>query len=264
MEFFTLASGSSGNCAVLRTQEDCFLIDAGISCRRIEQSLRARGLSLSALTAVFITHEHTDHIGGLATLLKKCAAPIYASRGTAGALRNTLTAAPGRICAIPCGDTADFSSCRVRLFALSHDTGDPTGFRFDGTDGSLGVLTDTGIVTDEAREVLLGVDTLLLESNHDVGMVENGPYPYHLKKRILGREGHLSNAAAAEFALSCVKHGTQDILLAHLSAENNTPAAAEYTVARALQKGGHNVRLTVAPRDTMSEVHLCRKSPSFV
>ncbi|MBR7146210.1 MAG: MBL fold metallo-hydrolase [Oscillospiraceae bacterium] len=264
MEFFTLASSSSGNCSVLRTETECFLIDAGISCRRIETALREKGLSLASLSAIFITHEHTDHIGGLATLLKKCSAPIYASRGTAGALRNTLAAAPGRICAFPCGDEMEFSSCRVRSFAISHDTDDPTGYRFDAPDGSLGVLTDTGFVTDEARQALLGVDTLLLESNHDVGMVENGPYPYHLKRRILGDRGHLSNAAAAAFALECVKCGTQDILLAHLSAENNTPSVAEYTVARALQKGGHSVRLSVAPRETTSEVHLCRKSRSFV
>ncbi len=264
MEFFTLASSSAGNCAVLKTETDSFLIDAGISCRRIETALRAKGLSLAQLTAIFITHEHSDHIGGLATLLKKCTAPIYASCGTAGALRNTLAAEPGRICAFPRGDELEFSACRVRSFAISHDACDPTGYRFDSPDGSFGVLTDTGFVTDEARETLLGVDTLLLESNHDAGLVENGPYPYHLKRRILGREGHLSNASAAEFALECVKCGTQDILLAHLSAENNTPSIAEYTVARALQKGGHSVRLGVAPRDTTSEVHLCRKSRSFV
>ncbi len=264
MEFFTLASSSSGNCAVLRTGTDCFLIDAGISCRRIETALCTQGLSLDALSAIFITHEHDDHVKGLATLVKKCTAPIYASRGTAGALRNTLPASPERIRALPDSGETEVSSCRVRSFPNSHDTVAPAGYRFDCSDGSLGILTDTGVITPEAHETLLGVDTLLLEANHDVGMVENGSYPYYLKKRILGERGHLSNAAAAEFALECVKRGTQDILLAHLSAENNTPALAEYTVARALQKAGYSVRLTVAPRETTSEVHLCKKSLSFV
>ena len=127
-------------------------------------------------------------------------------------------------------------------------------------DGSYG---RTGFVTDAAREALAGVDTLLLEANHDVETLQYGPYPYFLKRRILGDEGHLSNDAAAEFARLAVQSGTRDILLAHLSKENNTPELAEYAVARALQSAGLSVRLGVAPRDTMSEVHLCRRSPSF-
>lgn len=117
--------------------------------------------------------------------------------------------------------------------------------------------------TDAAHEALAGVDTLLLEANHDVETLQYGPYPYFLKRRILGDEGHLSNDAAAEFARLAVQSGTRDILLAHLSKENNTPELAEYAVARALQSAGLSVRLGVAPRDTMSEVHLCRRSPSF-
>lgn len=107
------------------------------------------------------------------------------------------------------------------------------------------------------------MDTLLLEANHDVETLQYGPYPYFLKRRILGDEGHLSNDVAAEFARLAVQSGTRDILLAHLSKENNTPELAEYAVARALQSAGLSVRLGVAPRDTMSEVHLCRRSPSF-
>ena len=122
---------------------------------------------------------------------------------------------------------------------------------------------EAGFVTGAAREVLAGVDTLLLEANHDVETLQYGPYPYFLKRRILGDEGHLSNDAAAEFARLAVQSGTRDILLAHLSKENNTPELAEYAVARALQSAGLSVRLGVAPRDTMSEVHLCRRSPSF-
>lgn len=256
MELYTLASGSSGNCSLVRAGEALLLIDAGISCRRIERSLSALELTLDDLSAVFLTHEHTDHINGLKTLAKKCAAPIYASRGMTCALP---------VCTTPfdAGDTLTLSGCRVHSFSTSHDAADPVGYRIDGTDGSLGILTDTGIVTDAAAKTLAGVDTLLLEANHDIAMLRAGPYPHFLKQRILGAEGHLSNDAAAEFARFAAKNGTRDILLAHLSKENNTPALAEYAVARALQSAGLSVRLGVAPRDTMSEVHLCKRSPSY-
>ena len=234
MEFYTLASGSSGNCSLVCAGDTLLLIDAGISCRRVEQSLRALGRTLGDLTAVFITHEHADHVGGLATLSKKSAAPVYVTRGV-----SHLLTCP--VVAFTAGDTLEFAGCTVRSFSTSHDAVDPVGYRVDAA----------------------GVDTLLLEANHDVETLQYGPYPYFLKRRILGDEGHLSNDAAAEFARLAVQSGTRDILLAHLSKENNTPELAEYAVARALQSAGLSVRLGVAPRDTMSEVHLCRRSPSF-
>ena len=263
MEFYTLASSSSGNCSVVLAGKMCLLIDAGISCRRIEQSLKTIGLTPAAVTAALITHEHSDHTKGLATLLKKYHFPVYASTGTAAALAESLgTSAP--IVSFSCGEELSFPLCRVKSFPLSHDAADPTGYRIDTADGSLGILTDTGVITDGAEATLPGVDTLLLEANHDVERLKAGPYPYPLKKRILSRLGHLSNETAAAFALRMVRAGTTDILLAHLSAENNTPALAEYAVARALQERGESVRLCVAPRDTISEVHLCRKSHSYV
>ena len=164
------------------------------------------------------------------------------------------------------GDVFAVGALEIRSFRTSHDAADSVDYRIDGPDGSLGALTDTGYVTDAAAQALEGVDLLLLEANHDVETLQCGPYPYHLKRRILGEHGHLSNDAAADFALHCVKHGTRDILLAHLSAENNTPAMAEYAVARRLQAAGCSIRLGVAPRDRMSDLHevtACRKSPSF-
>ena len=259
MEFFTLASGSSGNAALAREQDTALLIDAGISAKRIAQSLAEIGLSLDALDGILITHEHVDHIQGLRTLCKKCAVPIYASRGTA----QSLGFAGSALRIFDAGERFTLGAFDVTTFPSSHDTADPVGYRLDCADGSLGFLTDTGFVTSDAYDALLGVDTLLLEANHDTEMLRNGRYPYPLKKRISGKYGHLSNAQAAEFAVDSVRHGTRDILLAHLSAENNTPAAAEYAVLRALQQRGYSVRLCTAPRDTVSEVHLCRRSPSF-
>lgn len=259
MEFYTFASSSAGNAALVCSGETRLLIDAGISCRRIEQSLGALSLRLSDLSAVLISHGHIDHVRGLATLQKKCAAPLYLSAAAGEAL--PLTA--GRARFFSAGEAFSIGSLRVLPFQTSHDAPGSVGFRIDGEDGaSLATLTDSGIVTDEAFAAAAGAATLLLEANHDVSMLRAGPYPYPLKQRILSERGHLSNDAAAAFAVEAVRAGTQEILLAHLSGENNTPQLAEYTVARALQAQGLRIRLSAAPRDTISEVHLCRRSPS--
>ena len=246
-------------------QGDATLIDCGETEVLIDGGTNSAGKDVVAAIAPYIdgkldyviaTHPDADHVGGLATLSKKSAAPVYVTRGVSHILTCPVVA-------FTAGDTLEFAGCTVRSFSTSHDAVDPVGYRVDAADGSLGILTDTGFVTDAARESLAGVDTLLLEANHDVETLQYGPYPYFLKRRILGDEGHLSNDAAAEFARLAVQSGTRDILLAHLSKENNTPELAEYAVARALQSAGLSVRLGVAPRDTMSEVHLCRRSPSF-
>lgn len=259
MEFYTIASSSAGNAALVRQGSTTILIDAGISCRRIERALASLALSLSDLDAILITHEHIDHVRGLGTMQKKCASPLYASAGTAAA----LSWPEERLCIIASGERFRIGEMRVLPFSTSHDSRESLGYRIESEDASLAVLTDTGIITEQARDAALGADLLLLEANHDVEMLKTGPYPYYLKQRILSDCGHLSNEVAAAFALECAKNGTQDILLAHLSGENNTPQLAEYIVARALQANGLSVRLSTAPRDTMSEVHLCRRSPSF-
>ena len=259
MEFYTLASSSAGNAALVCHENTHILIDAGISCRRITQSLAALSLTLDDLDGILITHEHIDHVRALGTLQKKHAVPLYASFGTAAALDYP---AP-YLHAFAADETFTIKDLQIRSFRTSHDAKESVGYRIESSDGSLAVLTDTGFITDDAHDAALGADMLLLESNHDVIMLKNGSYPYYLKQRILSEYGHLSNDAAAEFAIECVRAGTSDILLAHLSDENNSPELAEYTVGRALQSSGLSVRLATAPRDTISEVHVCRRSPSF-
>ena len=259
MEFYTLASSSAGNAALVCHENTHILIDAGISCRRITQSLAALSLTLDDLDGILITHEHIDHVRALGTLQKKHAVPLYASFGTAAALDYP---AP-YLHAFAADETFTIKDLQIRSFRTSHDAKESVGYRIESSDGSLAVLTDTGFITDDAHDAALGADMLLLESNHDVIMLKNGDYPYYLKQRILGECGHLSNEAAAEFAVECVRAGTSDILLAHLSDENNSPQLAEYTVGRALQASGLSVRLSAAPRDTISEVHVGRRSPSF-
>ena len=255
----TLASGSSGNALLLSCGESYILLDAGISCRRITAALRELGLELGSLTAILITHTHADHISGLQTLLKRCAAPVFTTE-----LSWRLPGAETRLDALDFGIPQSIGEFAVTAFPTSHDAPGSCGFRLDAAGGAVGVLTDTGYVTDEAAQVLPGVSLLVLESNHDVEYLRSGPYPYTLKQRILGSQGHLSNDDAAAFAAQMAVGGTRCIVLAHLSRENNTPQRAYDTVRRALDACGASVELLVAPRDELSPAYetenaLCRR-----
>lgn len=263
MILHTLSSGSQGNCLLLSDGGTHLLVDAGISTRRIRAGLAQLGVPMEQLSGVLITHEHADHISGLATFIKHYAIPLYTSPGTARQLAFRLAGVEPLLRQQEPGSVFSVGGCRVTAFATSHDAAQSMGFRVDGS-GTVGILTDTGYVTQEAAAVLPGVDTLVLESNHDVDMLRSGPYPYYLKQRILSRQGHLSNEAAAEFAAQMALSGTRQIVLAHLSRDNNTPLRAQETVARALRLAGAEAELTVAPRSELSRAYeagegLCRK-----
>ena len=173
MEFYTIASSSAGNASLVCHEDTHILIDAGVSCRRITQSLASLDLTLEDIDAILITHEHVDHVRALGTLQKKCAVPLYASRGTAAALDYPAE----RVHAFAPGDALTVGSLRALPFRTSHDARESVGYRIESDDGSLAVLTDTGYITDEAHDLALGADTLLLEANHDVEMLTTGPYP---------------------------------------------------------------------------------------
>ena len=249
----TLASGSSGNSLLLSCGKTHILVDAGISCRRITASLRELGLAPGDLSAIFITHIHKDHISGLQTLLKHTAAPVVGSGRTCRELIWRFAGMEDRVQEIPMCCEQLIGSCRIVAFPISHDAPGACGYRIDTADGGVGILTDTGYVTKEAAEILPGAELVVLEANHDVEAVCSGSYPYYLKKRILGVEGHLCNEDAARFAVTLAKSGTTQILLAHLSKENNTPAMARNAVERALCTAGLFPELVVAPRDQLSE-----------
>lgn len=251
----TLASGSSGNALVISCGGTHLLLDAGISCRRITAGLRALGLELDDLSAILITHTHTDHISGLQTMVKHCAVPLCGSGQTLRGLRYRLAGLEDRSRELPLCRCTAFADCAVTPFPISHDAPGACGYRIDTPDGSIGLLTDTGYVTEEAAEILPGVDLAVLEANHDIETLRSGSYPYYLKQRILGSEGHLCNEDAARFAVTLADNGVSEIILAHLSRENNTPAMARSTVETALSAAGLTPELSVAPRDTMSETH---------
>ena len=247
----TLASGSSGNAALLSREGTSVLLDAGISCRRIRTALRTMDLDLFDLSAIFITHTHSDHISGMQTLLKNCDVPVYASQRTCSELAYRIAGIEPRLHSLRWEESLSIESLTVTPFPTSHDAPGSTGYRFD----DLGVLTDSGYVTEEAHAVLAGCSLLMLEANHDIDKLRSGPYPYYLKQRILSNQGHLSNAAAAEFAVELASSGTREFLLAHLSAENNTPELAIDTVSDALNAAGLTPRLSVAPRSCISDCY---------
>ena len=225
MELRVFASGSSGNCLLLSSGSTHILIDAGISKRRIEQSLAQSGLSMREIGGVLITHEHSDHISGLKMLIKHCAPPIYAPRTVANRLRGCLPEAEGLLHVIPVNEAFTIGALTVTAFHTPHDTDESVGYRVEG-EGIFALATDMGHVTEEVFSALSGADTVLIESNHDEEMLRYGPYPVYLKRRILSDRGHLSNACCAQLSRKLALGGTRRIILGHLSRENNTPALA--------------------------------------
>ena len=250
----TLASGSSGNALLLRWEGGRVLVDAGVSCRRIGRGLQDLGLTLGDLDAVLITHTHADHIAGLQTLLKRTDCPVYASAPAGRDLLRRLVLLEDRL--REAAGTFFVGDCAVTPFPTSHDSPGALGYRFDTPDGGFGLLTDSGVVTPEAEAVLPGVALAALEANHDVEAVRSGPSPYFLKERILGPGGHLSNEAAAAFAVTLARAGAREIVLAHLSQENNSPAMALRAVETALRAAGLSPRLSAAPRDRLSGAYV--------
>ena len=256
----TLASGSEGNCLLLSGGSVHLLVDVGISARRITASLRSLGLSPCDVAAVLLTHEHTDHTAGLATPDQAVPpAPLRQRRHSRRPV-SPLPRPAGRAAPHPPPVRVRPGDVTVTVFPTSHDAAGSVDYRFDRLGASVGVLTDTGFVTDEAEQALRGVGLMVLESNHDVEWLLSGPYPYYLKQRIAGRCGHLSNDDAAAFARRMAESGTRRFVLAHLSRENNTPARALQTMETALS--GLPAAVEVAPRGELSacyeaEVTLC-------
>ena len=258
----TLASGSEGNAALVCADGLHILVDAGISARRMETALKALGHPPDTLSAVFITHTHSDHTAGLRVFLKHTALPVFASPATCAVLSRQVPAVAELLHPLAPGLAQELGGLTVTPFATSHDAEGSMDFRFDTPTASAGILSDTGYVTEAAEEALAGVDLLLLESNHDVTYLQTGPYPYPLKQRILSDRGHLSNDAAAAFACRMAKTGTRQFVLVHLSKENNTPVCALHTVECALRGGGFaDVHLTVAPRGECSEAYIAEGLP---
>ena len=243
----TLYSGSGGNSTLVQADGVRLLIDGGGSCRRLCQGLAEQGVTLQDLSAVLITHSHSDHVSALRVLQNKCPAlPLYATPQTAAAasLEGVLPLKEG----VP----LFVGEARVLPFATPHDAPGSVGFRVECASGSLGYATDIGFVSPEVEQRLSGCPVVVLESNYDAQMLRSGPYPPLLKQRIASQGGHLDNALCARLALRLAQRGTKQLILAHLSRENNRPTLAYGATASALRAGGAtqaDIYLQVAPTD---------------
>ncbi len=251
-----LFSGSSGNCIYVKYNNEEILIDAGVSYKKICLALNKAGTDISNIKAVLVTHEHSDHVAGLDVLSRHTDIPIYINSLSADnfpVTRDELFCCRAVI-ANP-GEAITFDGFEANIFATPHDSCGSVGYSFCFSDGKrLGVATDIGKITSEISSHILGCNEVILESNHDIGMLKNGSYPYILKKRILSDHGHLSNDDCALFVPQLVESGTRKIVLAHLSGENNTPALAYNSSASALAEAGFtpdDIKLTVAMRSVI-------------
>lgn len=233
--FCPLFSGSSGNSSYLGSRSAGVLIDAGVSARRLEGRMRLCGIDPLAIGGILVTHEHGDHVSGLRVFAKRYGLPVYASAGTLGAIGAGLDGVELR----DIGEGAEIAGMEVRAFPTSHDCAEPTGYRIHTGDGrDFCLATDLGFLSGEVKENLTGCDMVVIESNHDMEMLRNGPYPYYLKRRILSDQGHLSNSACAGFLPELLKSGARRFMLAHLSDVNNTPRLAYETSLSALVQAG--------------------------
>jgi phosphoribosyl 1,2-cyclic phosphodiesterase len=266
VQFTILGSGSAGNCAYLETAEARVLVDAGFSPRQIRLRLAEIGRTPEHLTAILITHEHSDHISGLLGLADKLQIPVYCNRDTQDA---TIWALKSRLAKKKAGDelaSADYLKAKidwrlfqtgdrfevndllVETFSIPHDASDPVGYLLHTARGKIGFATDLGHTTKLVLERIRAANVLVLESNHDVKMLQECPRrSWSLKQRILGRHGHLSNVAAAETAAHIMSAGLRQLYLAHLSDECNKPELAENIMAEQLHHiGATHVQLAIA------------------
>ena len=255
--FCPLFSGSAGNSYYIGSACSGVLIDAGRTAKQLVNMLDCCGIDLEAVKAIFVTHEHSDHVKGLRVLASRCHIPVYSSIGTLNALEE-MGCLNGKF---PTGvidaKGMECADMVIKPFQTSHDSAESVGYRVQLHDGrSVGFSSDLGFMSDTVRSELMGADLVVMESNHDIGMLQNGPYPYPLKRRILSDTGHLSNLACADELYGLAAKGTTRFVLSHLSSENNTPELAYQTARCALSlaglKEGTDYQLSVAPKENVA------------
>lgn len=254
LSVWSLASGSKANCTLIRTGNTSILVDFGLSCRATEKALSEAGVSISSLSGVFITHEHSDHISGLSTFFKKYDVPVHMTepsylayiRGKGFEYRSRVTVHP-----------IDFifraGDLTVQSMAVPHDSAACVAYRITSDAGeAAGICTDTGAPSERLLDFFSGCSDVITECNHDRIMLRCGIYPDELKRRILSDTGHTSNDDCAAFTVALARRGVKNVLLAHISPENNTPELALYTVSEALKAADCRLdTLACAPRDSL-------------
>lgn len=253
MEFYTIASGSSGNSTYISSKHTRILIDAGVSGKRMTDSLGNLGLQGEQIDALFITHEHTDHVKGAGVFSRKFNVPIYATEETWSNMENAVgKIAPSNKRFVYPDEMCVINDLCIRPFSIPHDTPNPVGYSVLSEKKKITVATDLGHITDRLKENIADSDVLLLEANHDERLVEQGNYPWSLKRRILGENGHLSNKNAGKLLTEILTGKMQYIFLGHLSKENNRPYLAYETVQEILEQNqiklGGRLKMDMAAR----------------
>ena len=263
MDFCTIASSSSGNCTYVGTGRTAVLVDTGLSGKKIREGLQQIDRSMEDVSAILITHEHSDHICGLGVLSRRYQLPVYATPGTIRCLIGNPQVGridPQLLHPVREDELFQIGDLQVKPFHISHDAAQPVGYRLESGGKSAAVATDMGCYDSYTVANLQGLDALLLESNHDVNMLQVGPYPYPLKQRILGEKGHLSNELAGRLLCEVLHDNLRTILLGHLSAENNYEALAVATVTSEVEMAdipfrGDEIPVTAAPRYMPSQIY---------
>jgi phosphoribosyl 1,2-cyclic phosphodiesterase len=235
-----LASGSRGNCAIVRSSKTRILVDAGISCRETFKRMKAAGEDPRSVSAILITHEHSDHVCGLAVLARRLNVPIFMTGATHQAWARAMRDADGerphldKLEVFSPGSRFQIGDIAVTPFTIPHDAADPVGFTFRAEGIKIGFATDLGYLPPNVCDHLSGCDVLVIESNHDLEMLRGGSYPWSVKQRVMSRVGHLSNEALADFFAKDYDGGATYVVLAHLSEQNNHPELARGAAEKAL------------------------------
>ena len=260
LRFFSLSSGSCGNCYYLGNETRGVIIDAGVSVRQLKKTFMAAGVDIDSVRGILITHDHLDHIRSLASFCKKLQKPVYTTEIINAALsRHTFTSdvISAYKNVIPAGEAVDLGGITVRCFEVPHDASQTVGYSVEIDGHRFVIMTDIGRMTDEAVSYALQADTLVIESNYDIDMLMAGPYTYDLKMRIVQGCGHLSNDECASSLRRIVHPGLKNIFLCHLSANNNSAEKAYSVSAAALAEAGvekGTVQLRCLPRSCPSPV----------
>ena len=254
VQFCVLASGSSGNAALLATDNTRILVDAGLSMRELGRRLAAVGEDPGRLHAILITHEHSDHVAGLPVLArnKGIRAVIYMSRLTAPAIDWGET--QPRLEVFQAGAGFQIGDIEVQSFSVPHDAVDPVGFCFEAQGVRIGMVTDLGYIPESVKYHLRRSDLLLLEANHDLDMLKVGPYPWSVKQRVMSRVGHLSNLGVSDYLMQDLDACTSHLILGHLSEHNNHPEIVRMVAMQALEQRRLRTQLAIAQQCVPSAV----------
>ncbi|MCR4955886.1 MAG: MBL fold metallo-hydrolase [Lachnospiraceae bacterium] len=262
MRLCSIASGSSGNCVYIGTDDTHLLVDVGISAKKATCGMEKLDVDPSQLQGILVTHEHVDHISGLGVFSRKYGIPIYATKGTAKGILEYKRLGKfdeGLLNIINVDETFSLGDIDIEPFSISHDANEPCAFVASSKDGRVAVATDIGVYSEYTIEHLSNLDAVLLEANHDVNLLQVGAYPYYLKQRILGDKGHLSNENSGRLLNRILHDNFKGALLGHLSKENNYERLAYETVKMEVTMGegkyrGDDFPIMVAKRDDLSDI----------